>query len=64
VFDWGGGGVEGFRDGFSYFRSGGVDKYLEGGGVLLLALAGTWWQHPERPRKESVPGRIFYLHIQ
>jgi hypothetical protein len=30
------------RDGFSYFRSGGVDKYL--GGVLLLALARAWWQ--------------------
>jgi hypothetical protein len=36
------------RDGFSYFRSGGVDKYL---GVLLLALAGAWWQRLERPRK-------------
>jgi hypothetical protein len=28
----------------------GVDKYL--GGVLLLALAGAWWQRPERPRKK------------
>ena len=38
------------RDRFSYFRSGGgVDKYL---GVLLLALAGTWWQRPERSRKK------------
>jgi hypothetical protein len=27
-----------------------VDKYL--GGVLLLDLAGAWWQHPERPRKK------------
>jgi hypothetical protein len=26
-----------------------VDKYL---GVLLLALAGAWWQRPERPRKK------------
>ena len=39
------------RDRFSYFLSGGggVDKYL---GVLLLALAGTWWQRPERSRKK------------
>jgi hypothetical protein len=36
------------RDGFSLFRSG-VDKYL--GGELLLALAGAWWQRPERPSK-------------
>ena len=36
------------RDRFSYFRSGGGDKYL---GVLLPALARTWWQRPERPRK-------------
>jgi hypothetical protein len=32
------------------FSFGGVDKYL--GGVLLLALAGAWWQRPERPRKK------------
>ena len=38
------------RDGFSYFRFGGGDKYL--GGVPLLALAGAWWQRPERPRKK------------
>jgi hypothetical protein len=28
----------------------GVDKYLGGG--LLLALAGAWWQRPEKPRKK------------
>ena len=38
------------RDRFSYFCSGGVDKYLWGGGVLLLALARAWWQRPERLR--------------
>ena len=34
------------------FSFGGVDKYLGGGGVLLLALAGAWWQRLERPRKK------------
>jgi hypothetical protein len=29
-----------------------VDKYLGGGGVLLLALAGAWWQSPKRPREK------------
>jgi hypothetical protein len=40
------------RNGFHIFVRGGVgvDKYM-GGGVLLLALAGAWWQRPERPRK-------------
>jgi hypothetical protein len=33
------------------FSFGGVDKYLGGGGVLLLALAGARWQRQERPRK-------------
>jgi hypothetical protein len=32
------------------FLFAGGDKYL--GGVLLLALAGVWWQRPERPRKK------------
>ena len=39
------------RDGFSYFRSGGWIN-IWGGGVLLLALAGAWWQCPERPREK------------
>jgi hypothetical protein len=38
------------RDGFSYFRSGGGWINIWGG-VPLLALAGAWWQRPERPRK-------------
>jgi hypothetical protein len=25
--------------------------WIKIGGVLLLALAGAWWQRPERPRK-------------
>jgi hypothetical protein len=33
-----------------FVRGGGVDKYLRG--VLLLPLAGAWWQRPERPRKK------------
>ena len=41
------------RDRFSYFRSGVVDKYLGGGGggAAANALAGAWWQRPEKPRK-------------
>jgi hypothetical protein len=35
---------------FHIFVRGCVDKYL--GGVLLLALAGAWWQCLERPRKK------------
>ena len=32
---------------FIFSFGGGVDKYLG-----LLALAGTWWQYPERSRKK------------
>ena len=42
-------GLKKGRDGFSYFRSG---EWINIWGVLLLALAGAWWQRPERPRKK------------
>jgi prolipoprotein diacylglyceryltransferase len=32
-----------------FVRGGGVNIW---GGVLLLALAGAWWQRPEWPRKK------------
>jgi hypothetical protein len=31
-----------------FVRGGGINIW----GVLLLALAGAWWQRPERPRKK------------
>jgi SNF family Na+-dependent transporter len=42
------------------FSFGGVDKYL--GGVLLLALAGAWWQRPEKPRKKF--NKICFLGLR
>jgi hypothetical protein len=39
----------------TFVWGGGVDKYL---GVLLLALAGAWWQRPKRSREKF--NKIFF----